>query len=83
MPAKDNMAMTVEARTQAVAGKDVTVGRRAHTVRHGQGRPAWTERLKTEVVGIAGLMTEAQYDTPEHVPCTQSLVRPNDEPSSA
>ncbi|MGH8071081.1 MAG: hypothetical protein ACRERE_38780 [Candidatus Entotheonellia bacterium] len=37
-----------------------------HTVRHGQGKTAWTERLKTEVVGIAGLTTYDQYGTPEH-----------------
>ena len=27
--------------------------RRVHTVRHGQGKAAWTERLETEVVGIS------------------------------
>ena len=37
-----------------------------HTVRHGQGRTAWTERLETEVVGITGLTTYDQYGTPEH-----------------
>jgi hypothetical protein len=44
----------------------VTIGRRVHTVRHGQGRTAWSERLETEVVGIAGLTTYDQYGTPEH-----------------
>jgi hypothetical protein len=66
VPAKDNMPVTVDAQAQAVAGEGVTVGRRVHTVRHGQGRAAWTERLETEVVGITGLTTYDQYGTPEH-----------------
>jgi len=44
----------------------VTIGRRVHTVRHGQGRTAWTERLETEVVGITALTTYEPYGTPEH-----------------
>jgi hypothetical protein len=66
VPAKDNMAVTVDAQARAAAGEGVTIGRRAHMVRHGQGRTAWTERLETEVVGIAGLTTYDQYGTPEH-----------------
>jgi hypothetical protein len=66
VPAKDNMAVTIDAQAQAAAGEGVTIGRRAHTVRHGQGRAALTERLETEVVGIAGLTTYDQYGTPEH-----------------
>jgi Transposase DDE domain len=66
VPAKANMAVTIDAQAQAAAGEGVTVGRRAHTVRHGQGRTAWTERLETEVVGITGLTTYDQYGTPEH-----------------
>lgn len=66
VPAKTNMAVTADARAQAAAGEDLTVGRRVHTVRHGQGRAAWTERLETEVVGITGLTTYDQYGTPEH-----------------
>jgi hypothetical protein len=66
VPAKTNMAVTTDARAQAAAGEDHTVGRRAHTVRHGQGKTARTERLETEVVGIAGLTTYDQYGTPEH-----------------
>jgi hypothetical protein len=57
VPAKANMAVTAEARAQAAAGEGVTRGRRVHTVRHGQGRAARTERLETEVVGITGLTT--------------------------
>jgi Transposase DDE domain len=66
VPAKENMAVTIDAQAQAAAGEDVTVGRRAHTVRHGQGKTAWTARIETEVVGIAGLTTYDQYGTPEH-----------------
>ena len=66
VPAKANMAVAVDARAQTVAGEDMAVGRRMHTVRHGQGRMACTERLETEVVGITGLTTYDQYGTPEH-----------------
>jgi Transposase DDE domain len=66
VPAQENMAVTVDARAQAAAGEGVTVGRRVHTVRHGQGRTAWTERRETEVVGLTGLTTDDQYGTPEH-----------------
>src|SRR5215831_2311766 len=66
VPAKDNMAVTADARAQAAAGEGITIGRRAHTVRHGQGRTAWSERLETEVVGIAGLTTYDQDGTPDH-----------------
>jgi hypothetical protein len=66
VPAKDHMAVTVDAQAQAAAGAGVTLGRRAHPVRHGQGRAAWTERLETEVVGLTGLTTDDPYGTPEH-----------------
>jgi Transposase DDE domain len=66
VPAKDNMTVTVDAQAQAAAGEGITVGRRVHTVRHGQGRTAWRERLETEVVGITALTTDDQYGTPEH-----------------
>ena len=66
VPAKDNMAVTIDAQAQAAAGEGVSVGRRAHTVRHGQGKTARTERLETEVVGITGLTSYDQYGTPEH-----------------
>jgi hypothetical protein len=66
VPAKDNMVVTADARAQATAGEGITVGRRAHTVRHGHGKTAWSERLETEVVGITALTTYDQYGTPEH-----------------
>ena len=66
VPAKTNMAVTADARAQAAAGEDLTVGRRVHIVRHGQGKDAWSERLETEGVGITGLTTDDQYGTPEH-----------------
>ena len=65
VPAKANMAVTADARAQAAA-QGITIGRRVHTVRHGQGRAARTEQLETEVVGITGLTTYDQYGTPEH-----------------
>jgi hypothetical protein len=64
VPAKDNMAVTAETWAQATAGEGLPVGRRVHTVRHGQGRAARTEGLETEVVGITGLTTYAPYGTP-------------------
>jgi hypothetical protein len=66
VPAKANMAVTADARARAAAGEGITVGRRVHTVRHGQGKGARTERLETEVVGITGLTTDDQYGTVEH-----------------
>jgi hypothetical protein len=57
VPAKTTMAVTAEARAQAAAGEDLTVGRRVHTVGQGQGRTAWTARVETEVVGRTGLPT--------------------------
>jgi hypothetical protein len=66
VPAKANMAVTADARAQAAAGEEITVGRRAHTVRHGQGKAAWRQRLETEVMGITGLTTYDQYGTADH-----------------
>src|SRR5262249_41788264 len=66
VPAKANMAVPADARAQAAAGEGLTMGRRVHTVRHGQGKAAYTERLETEVVGITALTTYDQYGTPEH-----------------
>jgi hypothetical protein len=66
VPAKDHRAVTADARAQAAAGEDITVGCRGHTIRPGQGRVAWTERLETEVVGITELTRYDQYGTPEH-----------------
>lgn len=66
VPAKANMAVTADARAPAAAGEGLTIGRRIHTVRHGQGKMACTERQETEVVGITGLTTYDQYGTPAH-----------------
>jgi hypothetical protein len=66
VPAKANMAVTADARAHAAAGEGLTMGRRVHTVRHGQGKAADTGRLETEVVGITALTTDDQYGTPEH-----------------
>ena len=67
VPAKTNMAVTIDARAQATAGEGLTLGRRVHTVRRGQGRAARSERLETEVAGLMALTTYDQYGTPEHV----------------
>jgi hypothetical protein len=66
VPAKDHMAVTVDAQAQAAAGEGITMGCRVHTVRHGQGKTAWSARLETEVVGVTALTTDDQYGTPEH-----------------
>jgi hypothetical protein len=60
------MAVTPDARAQAAAGEAVTVGRRAHTVPHGQGKTARAKRWETAVVGITGLTADGQYRTPAH-----------------
>jgi hypothetical protein len=52
VPAKEHMAVTTDARALAAGGAGV-VARRVHSVAHGQGKPRWTERLETAVVGIA------------------------------
>jgi hypothetical protein len=57
VPAKVKMAVTKDSHPQARAEEGIMVGRRVQTRRHGHGRQAWTERLETEVVGIAGLTT--------------------------
>ena len=64
--AKDHMAVTVDARAQAAAGEGVTMGRRVHTVRHGQGQTAWTERRETQVGGLTAMTTDEQHGTPAH-----------------
>jgi Transposase DDE domain len=46
VPAKAGMAVTADARALAAAGDGMTVGRRVHTIRHGQGREAWSERRR-------------------------------------
>src|SRR5882724_4321534 len=66
VPAKTNMTVTVDARAQATAGEGLTVGRRVHTVRHGQGQTASTARLETEGVGMTGLTTDDQDGTPDY-----------------
>lgn len=65
VPAKANMRVTADAQALAAAGTGV-VARRGHTVAHGQGKHRWTERLETEVVGIAALTTYDQYGPEEH-----------------
>jgi hypothetical protein len=68
VPAKTTMAVTADARAQAAAGEGITADRRGQTVRHGQGKTAWTARQATEVVGVTALTTDDQYGTPDHAP---------------
>jgi hypothetical protein len=73
------MAVTTDARALAAAGDGLPVGRRVHTVRHGQGKDAWSERLETAGVGISGLTIDDQYGTAEHGrPCRQKTHIPPD-----
>jgi hypothetical protein len=41
------------------------MGWRVHTVRHGYGKTAWTERQEIEVVGITGVTNYDQFGTPK------------------
>jgi hypothetical protein len=68
VPAKTTMAVTADARAQAAAGEGLTMDRRVHTVRQGQGKTAWTARQETEVVGVTALTTDDPYGTPDHAP---------------
>jgi hypothetical protein len=78
VPAKEDMAVSADARALAAARAGMTVGRRAHTVRHGQGREAGSERLATEVGGMAGLTTSDPEGTREHGrPRSRGDVQPN------
>jgi hypothetical protein len=64
-PAQATRAGTADARAQAAAGEEITVGRRGHTVRHRQGKAAGTERLEPAGVGLTGGPTEDPDGTPE------------------
>jgi hypothetical protein len=86
-PATTTLAVPAEARAQAAAGEDRTVGRRVPTVRHGPGQGAWSARLETEGVGITGLTTDDHEGPPEQAchanrrdfqanPLTAVVVRP-------
>jgi hypothetical protein len=62
------MAVTADARAQAAAGVGISMDRRVHTVCHGQGKPVWSTRQETEVVGVTTLTTDDQHGTPDHAP---------------
>jgi hypothetical protein len=64
--AKEQMGVTTDARAPAAAGDELTSERRAHTVRHGQGKAAWSERLETAGVGLTGLTPDDQFGPPAH-----------------
>lgn len=61
--AKSGMAVREDAKALAREGKVVE---RVQVVRHGHGQRAWTEELRTQVVGIEGLTTYDDYGTEEH-----------------
>jgi hypothetical protein len=60
---KANMVVTQDA--QALAKRE-RVHVRERVVRHGHGKTATEERLRTELVGIEGLTTYDSYGEPEH-----------------
>jgi hypothetical protein len=60
---KANMVVTQDA--QALAKRE-RVQVRERVVRHGHGKTATEERLRTELVGIEGLTTYDSYGAPEH-----------------
>ena len=60
---KANMAVTQDA--QALAKRE-RVRSRERVVRHGQGKTAREERLRTELVGIEALTTYDSYGAPEY-----------------
>jgi hypothetical protein len=60
VPATARMAVTADALAQAAAGERMIPGRRVHTVRHGQGRVAETQRLEPEGVGMTGQTIDDQ-----------------------
>ena len=64
VPAKEDMAVTADARGLAAASDGCPVGCRVPTVRPRQGKAVWQERLETEVVGMAGLTSDDQSGTP-------------------
>jgi Transposase DDE domain len=59
---KTNMVVTQDA--QALARRE-RVHRRERVVRHGHGKTATEERLRTELVGIEGLTTYDDYGDPQ------------------
>ena len=64
---KANMAVTQDA--QALAKRE-RVQVRERVVRHGHGKTATQERLRTELVGIEGLTTYDAYGDPEQTRVT-------------
>ncbi len=63
--AKDNMAVTEDARSLAAAGEG-HVRERVETIRHGHGRTATTEKRRTRLVGVEALTTYDTYGDAEH-----------------
>ena len=70
---KANMTMTQDA--QALAKRE-QVQARERVVRHGHGKTAAEERLRTELVGIEGLTTYDSYGDPEQTRARASARLP-------
>lgn len=81
VPAKDNMAVTEDARSLAeedIKTKSGYIQTRMQKIRRGIGKGSYIEKLKTTVVGIKGLTTYDQYG-PEGFSkdATKKSFRPN------
>jgi len=63
--AKDNMAVTEDARSLAAAGEG-HVRERVEVIRHGHGRTATIEKRRTRLVGVEALTTYDTYGDAEH-----------------
>ena len=63
--AKDNMAVTEDARSLAAAGEG-HVRERVEVIRHGHGRTATTEKRWTHLVGVEALTTDDTDGDAEH-----------------
>jgi len=63
--AKDNMVVTEDARSLAVAGEG-QVRERVEVLRHGHGRTATIEKRRTRLVGVEALTTYDTYGDAEH-----------------
>ncbi len=63
--AKDNMAVTEDARSLAAAGEG-RVRERVEVIHHGHGRTAAIEKRRTRLVGVEALTTYDTYGDAEH-----------------
>lgn len=57
VPLKKNMEAAVDARQLALEAQSPHIASREVKVTHGQGKAAYTEKVRTEVIGVPGLLT--------------------------